>query len=77
MIDEKNIIRVDAKTFQDALGELAATMVQKLFREGPEHIRGPEYIREGHRYPDQVRAKARPAGATYALFRAIFHITKK
>jgi hypothetical protein len=46
MIDEKNIIRVDAKTFQDALGELAATMVQKVFREGHEHIRGPAFVRE-------------------------------
>ena len=39
-------VRIDAKAFQLPLGELAATMVQKVFREGHEHIAGPSYIRE-------------------------------
>ena len=40
------VVRVDARTFQDTLGELAATMSQKVFREGRNHIPGPEYIAE-------------------------------
>jgi len=28
------------------LGKLAATMVQKVFREGHQHIAGPQYVRE-------------------------------
>ena len=43
---EKQVIRIDAKTFQDTLGELAATMVQKVFREGRDHIAGPAYAAE-------------------------------
>jgi len=39
-------VRIDAKTFQIPLGELAATMVEKVFREGHQHIVGPVYIRE-------------------------------
>ncbi|MGI8990580.1 MAG: hypothetical protein ACR2I2_13505 [Bryobacteraceae bacterium] len=42
----EQIIRIDAKTFQDSLGELAATMVQKVFREGRQHIAGPLYVGE-------------------------------
>jgi hypothetical protein len=40
------IVKVEAKTFQDKLGELAATMAQKVFREGRQHLAGPSYIGE-------------------------------
>ena len=46
MPDAEQVIRIDAKTFQEALGKLAATMVQKVFREGHQHIAGPQYVRE-------------------------------
>ena len=46
MPEPHQVIRIDAKTFQDALGELAATMVQKVFREGRDHIAGPAYAAE-------------------------------
>jgi hypothetical protein len=46
MSGPEQIVRIDAKTFQDALGELAATMVQKVFREGRQHIAGPDYVAE-------------------------------
>lgn len=42
----EQIVTIDAKTFQNALGELAATMVQKVFREGYQHIVGPAYVAE-------------------------------
>jgi hypothetical protein len=42
----EQIIRIDGKTLQDSLGELAATMVQKVFREGRPHIAGPPYVSE-------------------------------
>jgi hypothetical protein len=37
---EIKTVTIDAGTYQDALGELAATMAQKLFREGQAHIAG-------------------------------------
>jgi hypothetical protein len=40
------MVRIEAKTFQDILGELAATMVQKVFREGHLHTAGPPYVSE-------------------------------
>ena len=46
MPEPAQIVRIDAKTFQDALGEVAATMVQKVFREGRQHIAGPPYVGE-------------------------------
>lgn len=46
MPEHEQIVRIDAKTFQDALGELAATTVQKVFREGPQHIAEPPYVAE-------------------------------
>jgi hypothetical protein len=39
-------VRIDAKTFQEPLGLLAATMVEKVFREGVRHIAGPSYAGE-------------------------------
>ncbi len=46
MLGPEQIARIDAKTFQDPLGELAATMVQKVFREGSQHVTGPPYVAE-------------------------------
>lgn len=46
MSEPAQIVRIDAKTFQDALGKLAATMVQKVFREGRQNIAGPQYVGE-------------------------------
>jgi hypothetical protein len=46
MSESPQAVRVDAKTFQDALGELAKTMVNKVFREGRQHIPGPPYVSE-------------------------------
>ena len=43
---EVKVVRINAKTFQEPLGKLAATMVQQVFREGHAHIAGPFYIRE-------------------------------
>jgi hypothetical protein len=45
-MSEPQVVRINAKTFQDALGELAATMAQKVFREGGAHIAGPQYVSE-------------------------------
>jgi hypothetical protein len=54
-------IRVDAKTFQDQLGHLAATMVEKVFREGRTHIAGPAYAGE------DIAAIIRYAASIYNL----------
>ena len=42
----EQVIRIDAKTFQDPLGKLAETIVQKVYREGRQHIAGPPYVAE-------------------------------
>jgi hypothetical protein len=46
MPEPQQMIEIDAKTFQDAVGELASTMVQKVFREGEQCLSGPDYLRE-------------------------------
>jgi hypothetical protein len=43
---ERRIVTIHAKTYQEPLGLLAATMVEKVFREGPRHIAGPAYVSE-------------------------------
>ena len=37
-------IIIDAKTFQELLGKLTQTMVEKVFREGRTHIGGPDFV---------------------------------
>jgi hypothetical protein len=39
-------VRINARTFQEPLGLLAATMAEKVFREGRTHIAGPPYVGE-------------------------------
>jgi hypothetical protein len=43
-MSEVRIVRIDAKTYQEQLGKLAATMVELLMREGQEYIPGPKYV---------------------------------
>jgi len=43
---ERKILTIHAETFQQPLGKLAATMVEKVFREGPKHIAAPAYVSE-------------------------------
>jgi hypothetical protein len=58
---EVRLIRIDAKTFQEPLGKLAATMVEKVYREGPEHIPGPEFVK------DDLTTLLRYAASVYNL----------
>ena len=45
--DEDNpMVRVDAGSFQEPLAKLAETMVQKVFREGSNHLRAPSFVGE-------------------------------
>lgn len=43
---EIRAIRIDAKKFQEPLGRLAATMAEKLYREGQERIPGPKFVKD-------------------------------
>jgi hypothetical protein len=43
---EVRLIRIDAKDFQEQLGKLAATMAEKIYREGQRHIPGPEFVKD-------------------------------
>jgi len=54
-------VRIDARKFQEPLGRLAATMVEKVFREGRTHIAGPAYAGE------DIAALLRYAASIYNL----------
>jgi hypothetical protein len=43
-VAEVRPIRIDAKTFQEPLGLIASTMVEKVYREGDQHISGAWYV---------------------------------
>lgn len=38
------MVRVDARSFQEPLAKLAETMVQKVFREGSDHLHAPSFV---------------------------------
>lgn len=58
---EVRTIRIDAKTFQEPLGRLAATMVHKVYLEGLQHIPGPEWAK------DDIATLIRYAASVYDL----------
>jgi len=58
---EREMVMIDAQTYQEPLGELVRTMVEKVFREGQNHIAGPVYIRE------DIATMLRYAGSIYNL----------
>lgn len=61
MPEDNVTVRVDARTFQEPLGRLAATMVEMVFREGYKHIAGPPYAGE------DIAAMLRYAASIYNL----------
>ena len=59
--EDNPMVRVDAVAFQEPLGKLAETMVQKVFREGSDHLRAPSFVGE------DISTIIRHALSTYQL----------
>jgi len=54
-------VKVDARSFQEPLAKLADTLVQKVFREGSDHLRAPAFVGE------DIAIMIRHALSTYRL----------
>jgi hypothetical protein len=66
---EVRLIRIDAKNFQEQLGKLAATMAEKIYREGQQHIPGPEFVK------DDLTTLLRYAASVYNLLNYLNAVT--